>query len=234
MKKTLGNHCMKTLLRAAAIAALWPMLAGAQSAPATADETGYVWNEMTAEMLTALKAKGDAVRGKVSFDVCVGCHRPGAVGRVSGAYPRLAGQHATVLIKQMTDIRAGRRSNPKMDPFVDGHVISPQEIADLAVYLQSLQSPVANGVGPGTALALGQERYQKDCASCHGEKGEGSATKFYPRVAGQHYKYLLREIHMIWSGDRRNGNPEMLKVIKPYKDGEMDAVADYMSRLPQQ
>ncbi len=226
---------MKKLMRVAALAALWPLMAGAQAPAAVSapDDSGYVWNQMTAEMLTALKSKGDALRGQISFDVCVGCHRRGAVGRPSGAYPRLAGQHATVLIKQMTDIRAGRRSNPKMDPFVDGHVITPQEIADIAVYLQGLQAPVENGVGPGTSLDQGKGLYQKECASCHGDKGQGDSAKFYPRVAGQHYKYLLREIHMIWSGDRRNSNPDMVKTIKPYKDLEMEAVADYMSRLPQ-
>jgi len=211
---------------------MWPMAVMAQ-APAAADDSGApVWNEMRGEKLIALKAKGDPLRGELSFEPCQSCHRPGAIGRVSGAYPRLAGQHATVLIKQMTDIRAGRRNNPKMDPFISDHAISPMEIADIAMYLQGLPIPTSNGKGPGTGLARGKELYAKDCVTCHGDKGEGKAEKFYPMVAAQHYRYLLREMQFIRDGDRRNSNPEMVKVIKPYSDADMEAIADYLAQLP--
>ena len=52
-------------------------------------------------------------------------------------------------------------------------------------------------------LARGAELYEKACATCHGDKGEGKAEKFYPLVAGQHYKYLLREERFIRDGLRR-------------------------------
>lgn len=212
---------------------LWPLFVlGQTPVPSKVAVEGYVWNEMTGEKVQALLAKGDAASGKKAFEVCVGCHRPGAVGRVNGVYPRLAGQHASVLIKQMADIRAGLRKNPKMEPFSGEHVISPQEIADIAVYLNGLPVPPDNGIGSGKDLAKGKDIYTKDCASCHGDKGEGSAEKFYPKVVGQHFKYLLREVHMIAGGDRGNANPDMLKVIKSYTDTEMEAVSDYMSRLP--
>ena len=84
----------------------------------------------------------------------------------------------------------------------------------------------------GTALALGRSLYDKDCATCHGDHGEGQAKKFYPMVAAQHYRYLLRETGFIRDAKRHNANPEMVKVIKAYSDGDMEAVADYMSRLP--
>ena len=102
----------------------------------------YVWNEMKGEKLLALKAKGDVLRGEIAFEVCQGCHEPEALGRADGSYPRLAGQHASVLIKQLTDVRAGRRDNPKMYPFADKHVIGPHEIADKALYLQGLPNHV--------------------------------------------------------------------------------------------
>jgi cytochrome c553 len=191
----------------------------------------YVWNEMQGEKLLALRAKGDSGRGEIAFEVCQGCHRAGAVGRVNGTYPRLAGQHATVLIKQMTDVRAGRRDNPKMYPFADKHVLEPQDIADIAIYLQDLPSPPNNGKGNGEGLARARKLYDADCASCHGKKGMGDSNKFYPRVAGQHYEYLLRESVAIRDGKRRNAFPEMVKLIKKYSDAEITAVADYMSRF---
>ena len=72
----------------------------------------------------------------------------------------------------------------------------------------------------------------RDCASCHGEAGEGSAYEFYPRLSGQHYRYLLREEVAIRDGERRNANPKMVKLIKGYSDADLQAVADYISQLP--
>jgi len=195
------------------------------------ESDGYVWNEMYAEKLQALRAKGDALRGEIAFEICQGCHRPTATGRPDGSYPRLAGQHGTVLVKQMTDVRAGRRDNKKMFPFIDKHAVTPQEISDIAAYLQGLPVTPDNGKGEGSNLGLGREIYDRDCAVCHGKNGEGDSNKFYPRVSGQHYRYLLRESILIRDGERRNANPEMAKMIKRYNDEDLKAVNDYMSRF---
>ena len=196
------------------------------------ESPNYVWNAKKGEQYLALSAKGSALRGAVTFEVCQGCHRVGALGRPDGSYPRLAGQHASVLIKQMTDIRAGRRENPKMYPFVSQHVIGPTDIADIAVYLQNLPVPPDNGKGAGGDLDKARSLYARDCQACHGANGAGDAPKFFPRVSGQHYKYLLREARYIRDGKRRNANPDMVEVIRPYSDADLDAVADYMSRFP--
>jgi len=209
------------------ILALWPLSLLAQE-PANGKQ---VWNELKGEKLAALKLSGNAARGAEAFEICQGCHKRGAPGSVSGAYPRLAGQHATVLIEQMTDIRSGKRLNPKMEPFAEEHVLTVQEIADIAAYLQALPIPPNLGRGPGNALARGKELYARDCAACHGDKGEGNAEKFFPLVAGQHFKYLQREARFIRDGNRGNANPEMVKVIKSYGDDDIEAVADYMSGL---
>jgi cytochrome c553 len=196
-----------------------------------AGSSGQAWNELKGEKLQALNLKGDAERGAEAFVICQGCHKRGATGTVSGAYPRLAGQHVSVLIEQMTDIRSGKRQNPKMVPFADEHVLTAQEIADIAAYLHALPIPPNLGRGPGNALAHGKELYARDCATCHGDKGEGNAEKFFPLVAGQHFKYLLREARFIRDGNRGNANPDMVKIIKPYSDDDLEAVADYISGL---
>lgn len=189
------------------------------------------WNDIKGELKTALEAKGDPTRGEAAFESCAGCHRKDASGRVSGAYPRLSGQHATVLMKQIVDIRAGRRSNQKMEPFVDDHALTAYQIADLAVYLQGLPISKENGKGTGAGAAKGKAIYDNDCADCHGASGQGSAAKFYPMVAAQHYRYLLREMQYIRDGDRRNSNPDMVKVIKSYANADLEALADYMAQL---
>jgi cytochrome c553 len=190
----------------------------------------YQWNAMEGEKLVALGLAGDAKRGEEPYAVCASCHLPSGFGRTDGTFPQLAGQHATVLIKQIADIRAGRRDNPIMYPFSTS-LADPQELADVAAYLQAMPIPTGNGKGPGTRLADGERLYRRDCVRCHGEQGQGDAAKFYPVLAGQHYEYLLRQLRDIAGLRRRNADPEMVKVVKDYKDDELQAVADHASRL---
>jgi cytochrome c553 len=196
------------------------------------ESKGYVWNKPNEEETRALRHAGDPVKGKVAYEVCRGCHGADAAGRNDAIYPQLAGQHTTVLIKQMVDVRAGRRDNPKMHPFVGDWVVTAEEVADIAAYLNGLPVPATNAKGDGANLVRGKALYDKSCASCHGNAGEGSARKFYPMVAAQHYAYLLNESVQIRDGWRRNASPKMVKVIKKYSDKDLEAVSDYMARLP--
>jgi cytochrome c553 len=194
------------------------------------ESEGYRWNEMEGEKMEALGLRGDSARGEEAYEVCSACHLPSGAGRPDGTFPQLAGQHATVLIKQIADIRAGRRDNPIMYPFAVT-LVDPQELADVAAYLQTLPIPPGNGQGPGTDLATGERLYRRDCVNCHGDRGQGNEGKFYPVLAGQHYEYMLRQIRDIAALRRRNANPDMVKVVKGYQDAELQAVVDYMSRL---
>ena len=65
---------------------------------------------------------------------------------------------------------------------------------------------------------------------CHGENGEGKADKYYPRIQGQHFKYLMRQFEWIRDGKRRNANPDMVKQIAGFSDADMEAVMDFVSR----
>jgi len=185
-----------------------------------------------AELRALLAMPGDPARGKIVYTPCEDCHRKDASGRANGIFPRLAGQHASVIVKQVLDIRAGRRNNPTMLPLVAESALSNADLASVAAYLQGLPIPSNNGKGPGTDLARGKQLYERDCASCHGAAGEGDAAKFYPLVAAQHHRYLLREVIAIRDGTRGNSDAEMVKLVKPYTPAEIEAVADFMSQLP--
>lgn len=183
------------------------------------------------ELDALLAIKPNAVKGMVSYELCRGCHRADASGRAEAEYPQLAGQHAAVIIKQMLDVRAGRRDSHKMLPFITEEVIPLEDIAHIAAFLHELPVPENNGKGDGNRLAQGQKLYERDCASCHGDNGEGDGAKLYPRVAGQHFPYLFRESKESRDLGRRNANTDMVRVIKPYNDADLAAVSDYMSRL---
>ncbi len=194
----------------------------------------YKWNAQEGEKIEALKLKGDKKRGEEAYEVCGACHLPSGAGRPDGTFPQLAGQHTTVLIKQMADIRAGLRDNPTMYPFA-ATLTDPQELADVSAYIEGLCIPVEHGKYDGADAAMqvakGKELYEKQCLECHGKTGEGVKDKFYPVIAGQHYKYLLRQMTEIRDGHRRNANPDMVKVIKPYTNDQLVAISAYQSSL---
>ena len=213
---------LSTLLIAVTLAALLTPVAQAQAPAAPGSE---------AQLSTLLAKPGDPNRGKTAFSTCEGCHRKNASGRSDGTIPRLTGQHASVIVKQVFDIRAGRRSNPSMLPFVVDPSFTMTQLVDIAAYLQGLPFEGSIGKGPGTALVLGKQLYERDCASCHGARGEGDAAKFNPMVGAQHYRYLVREVIAIRDGSRGNSNAEMVKVVKPYTPAEIEAVSDYLSQM---
>ena len=194
----------------------------------------YKWNAQEGEKVEALQKKGRVKEGAEAYEVCGACHLPSGAGRPDGTFPQLAGQHSTVLIKQMADIRAGLRDNPTMYPFAK-ELTDAQELANVSAYIESLCIPLDHGkyeAADGAAqIAKGKELYEKQCQECHGKNGEGQKDKFYPVIAGQHYQYLLRQMTEIRDGKRRNANPDMVKVIKPYTNEQLVAISAYQSSL---
>lgn len=190
------------------------------------------WEASGVEAADALLLEGDVERGRLIYEDCAICHMPEGWGTPNGAYPQLAGQHRSVVIKQLADIRAKNRDNPSMYPFsIAEEIGGVQSIADVAVYIENLKMTTATGKGSGEDLAYGEQLYQEHCRDCHGEKGEGREDSAYPRLQGQHYLYLLRQMSWIQSGKRRNANREMRGAINEFKQRELMAVSDYLSRL---
>jgi cytochrome c553 len=185
-----------------------------------------------AEIEKAIALEPDLGRGRDIYADCAMCHEPEGWGLVAGSTPQIAGQHRTVLIKQLADIRAGHRSANLMLPYASVEAIGgPQAIADVTGYIDSLEMTVDNGKGDGRNLELGKQVYEKNCMRCHGPTAEGNGEKFIPRLQAQHYKYLLRQFEAIRSGKRHNSDPEMVAQIKDLTDEEIHAVLDYVSRL---
>ncbi len=181
----------------------------------------------------AIQLKSDVANGKAEFQRrCAQCHGENAWGSYDGEFPQLAGQHRSVIIKQLADIHQGTRSNPKMIPIViQLSNESSQLIADVAGYLETVLMNPEPEIGDGDNLEVAAAVYESRCAECHGVRGEGDASKFYPLVQGQHYEYMLRELQWLRDGQRKNANQEMVEQIKEMDDRQLASLADFLSRL---
>jgi cytochrome c553 len=180
----------------------------------------------------ALTLEPDVSNGLAIYRECAACHEPEGWGLSTGIVPQIAGQHRTVLIKQLADFRAGNRDSVLMAPYATVESIGgAQAVADVAEYISTLEISVENGKGDGDDLELGAKVYAEECAECHGDTGEGFNEDAAPRIQAQHYEYLLRQFRWIRDEKRRNGSKKMTFVAKDIPEREMKAVLDYTSRL---
>jgi cytochrome c553 len=206
-------------------AALLSLLVAVQCLAEPADEAMREYDQ-------ALRMTPDPENGKRVYRICAVCHTPEGWGLESGAYPQVAGQLPTVLIKQLADIRSRNRDNPTMFPFTSPRLLGgAQEIADVAAYISQLPMSPHNGVGPGNDLLWGEQLYKDNCTECHGDHGEGHLEDHIPAVYGQHYRYLLRQFEWIKSERRRNADKKMVRQIHGFTHRDIRAVLDYVSRI---
>ena len=101
----------------------------------------------------------------------------------------------------------------------------------VADYASQLVRHATRNVGDGGALAAGTSLYFRKCQGCHGALGEGSEARLTPRLGGQHYAYLARQIR--FAGDRRRPNMAAAheRLVRALTLDEIKGVADYLSRL---
>ena len=188
-------------------------------------------NEPSKEPVT-----GDATKGKALSAVCAACH--GADGNSTNPdWPKLAGQGEAYIIKQLHDFRADKRAEASMTPMAKG-IASDEDVLHLAAYFSSQKTK------PGTAnkekVDLGRAIYKGGvmesgvaaCSACHGPTGLGNWPAKYPKVAGQHAKYIVKQLKNFKSGSRNNDAGKIMRnVALKMTDAEMEAVAEYMSGL---
>ncbi|HXC59314.1 MAG TPA: c-type cytochrome [Steroidobacteraceae bacterium] len=183
------------------------------------------------EYVNAMNAKPDAGRGGLLFATCAACHGPDGGGTVDGNVPRIAGQHRQVIVKQITDYRHARRGDPRMEYIADKHVLKDaQAIADVAQFISALEPQTPAGTGRGDALELGRQIYLGRCSACHRRSGEGDAQAIAPRLAGQHYAYLLRQSNDALEGRRPELASTHNQLLRDLERAGLQALADVLSR----
>lgn len=215
---------MKTLVIALSIVA-------ALTAPPLATAAGNAAQESS----DTLNSRPNLDNGKVLFQSCAACHGLSGGGTPDGKVPRIAGQHFSVLVKQVVDFRHSLRWDPLMEYMADKHLLkNAQDIADVAAYASEIETlPDASvSVGSGEFLSRGAEVYRLSCTGCHGKSGEGNRELEIPKVAGQNYAYLVRQIHDAVEGRRPNFDASHIELLKKLEYADIVGVADYLARIP--
>jgi cytochrome c553 len=184
-----------------------------------------------AEFEAALNARPDLAHGAELFQTCAKCHGPSGNGADDGSIPRIAGQHFRVLVRQLVDYRHELRWDTRMEHYAGrGLLKDARSIADVAGYVAQLARDAPRNVGDGSLLRHGAQLYRERCAECHGDVGEGDGRTLTPRVAGQHYAYLLRQMYDGVDGRRPNFSASHVRIFRQLQRDDFVGLADFLSR----
>ncbi len=184
--------------------------------------------------------RGDAAAGEKNAVVCGACH--GADGNSMAPFPKLAGQGAKYLYKQLMDIRDGARVIPTMAGQLDGK--SDQDLADFAAFFAAQSRTL--GKTDADKLELGRKVYRAGvasrgvaaCTACHSPTGQGNPAAGYPALSGQHAQYVADQLRAYRQGAEdpagrtNDGDTKIMRsVASGLSDMEIAAVASYVAGL---
>ena len=172
---------------------------------------------------------------KNTLQTCGTCH--GTDGRsISPTFPNLAAQTAPYLETQLKAFKDQTRGDPDAQAYMWGMAsqLNDAQINELATYF-SKQSASSGKPGDSALIARGKHVFEEGvptsqippCASCHGAHAEGMAT--FPRLAGQHAPYLLKQLLVIQNALRNA--PVMHGIVKDLNRDQMQAVVAYLESI---
>jgi len=177
----------------------------------------------------------------LALQVCSNCH--GVTGNsTSPMFPNLAGQQEAYLVAQLTGFRAHSRRDPAGFEYMWGlsHKLTDRQIKELASYFSG-QAPRSRSVEgkqdrieAGKAIFTGgiPDKAVPPCTSCHGQQGQGNAA--FPRIAGQHVDYLVKQLTVFQRTDERPEGAVMKTVAHGLGEQDILAVAEYVQAMPLQ
>jgi cytochrome c553 len=170
----------------------------------------------------------DAAAGKAKAEqACAACH--GADGdSPNSTWPNLARQTARYIYLQLRDFKEGRRSDPVMTPFAQ--TLTREEMLDLAAYFSSQRPKPSNYKVDPERAALGKAKAEETlCTMCH--LGGFSGQNEIPRVAGQQFDYIVKQMQDFKVYRRTNDAGTMTAVAKTLSDEDIVNLAHYITSL---
>jgi cytochrome c553 len=175
----------------------------------------------------AQQAGATAAKAPEKAAACAACHGPDG-NSTSGQFPILAGQTSRYIYLQLRDFRDGRRKDPLMSPAIEG--LSADDFRALAEWF-SQQKPKPNGFKPDAGKArLGKLKADETlCTMCH--LGGFAGQNEIPRVAGQQYDYVKKQLSDFKARRRTNDAGSMTSVSNTLSDQDIENLAHYVSGL---
>lgn len=183
----------------------------------------------------AIAASPDLERGKALYQrFCMRCHDAGGNGNRNREVSRLAGQQRLYLLNQLVQFITLDRYAPLMHRVIARPpLLDPQALSDLSAYLAELPADSHGEHGDPHWLGLGRIVYNLRCVQCHGTHGEGNAQGPIPAVGGQNFTYLLNQLNGFAVGHRAKVESDLLTAVRSLSANDKEAVADFMSRMPE-
>ncbi len=169
---------------------------------------------------------------QIAATVCAACH--GLDGNSTDpTYPKLAGMDQEYLLRQLKAFAGGKRRDETMTGIVSS--LDPTDFAGLASYYGQ-RKPLPGKVQDPQLATIGKGIYEDGntdsgvpaCAGCHQPDGKGNAR--FPRLAGQHQAYVLKQLAEYKSG-RRATDPLMTTVGKRLSSDEVKALAEFIAGM---
>ncbi|SFK23178.1 Cytochrome c553 [Nitrosomonas aestuarii] len=191
---------------------------------------------------TSALAAGDIAKGQeIAAGVCAGCHNADG-NSIIPINPKLAGQHAEYITKQLMDFKVeegktSKRNNPVMASMVAA--LTQEDMENLGAFYDAQDAASGAVSANKELLEIGKILYHGGniengvpaCASCHGPTGSG-VPPHYPMLAGQHAEYTLVQLNLFNTGDRSNDDGVMKKVLTRMSGEQKRAVSEYIQGMP--
>ena len=179
---------------------------------------------------------GDAAAGQAKTAVCGACHGPDG-NSMAPNFPTLAGQGDRYLLKQLHEIKDGKRQVLEMTGLLAN--LNDQDLADIAAYYSSQKGSVGAAdpalVAQGEALFRGGnlEKGMPACIGCHSPDGQGLAAAGFPHLGGQHASYIEKQLTDFREGDRTNDGDSMIMrgIAAKMSNKDIKALASYIQGL---
>jgi cytochrome c553 len=190
----------------------------------------------SAEDIKMRSGSGNPVDGKEKSELCQSCHGKEGIS-LEPLIPKLAGQYANYIAKQLRNFQSGARVHQIMAAIAE--TISNEDLADITAYFASQtkmkgDGSAGNPLGKKLFLEGDMTRMMVACVNCHGVNGKGKTPRnsVFPVIGGQHKDYLRGQLINFRDGDRANSPGGVMNIItQKMTDAELEALVDYVSRL---